>query len=149
MPRTCTICKHKERGQIERLLLSGEPLRNISKRVSVSVAALFRHQKHLPAVIVKASEAAEVARADSLLDHLRELTAESHRIKEKAETAGDYRTALAAVRELCRIVELMARLRGELDDRAQMNILNVHLDPDKATRVAETYLERRRTLEAK
>ena len=46
---------------------------------------------------------------------LRELTSEAQRLKVIAEQAGDYRAALAPVRELCRIVELMAKLSGELD----------------------------------
>ena len=148
MPRTCTVCVHPQLDEINRLIIGREPLRNIAKRVSLSTAALFRHAKHIPAALARASEAATVARADGLLDQLRELTAEAQRIKQKAEKEGDYRAALAAVRELCRIVELIARLRGELDERVQMNILNVRLDPDTATRVAETYLARRHALES-
>jgi len=68
-------------------------------------------------------------------------------IKDRAESAGDQRTALACVRELCRLVELAAKLRGELDERPQANILNVSLDPDTAKRIAETYLARHRALE--
>jgi hypothetical protein len=44
---------------------------------------------------------------------------------------------------LARIVELIAKLGGELDERAQTNILNVNLDPDTARKIAETYLVRR------
>ena len=64
-------------------------------------------------------------------------------IKERAEIAGEYRTALACVHELCRIVELRAKLRGELNERSATNILNVNLDPETAARMAQIYLQRR------
>jgi len=76
------------------------------------------------------------------LIELRELTYEARRLKAKAEREGDLRTALAAVRELYRIVELMARLRGELREGVEARILNVHLDPETARRIADTFLAR-------
>lgn len=54
----------------------------------------------------------------------------------------DYRAALAAVRELCRIVELMAKLSGELDSHSETKILNVTLDPETAQRISKTFLAR-------
>ena len=45
------------------------------------------------------------------------------RIGDKAEKAGDLRTALQGVRELVRIVELLARLQGELQEAPIVNIL--------------------------
>ena len=78
---------------------------------------------------------------------LEELQQEAERIEEQAEASGDYRTALGAIRELCRIVELVAKLRGELHEQPQTNILNVNLDPDTARKMAQTYLARRGMLE--
>ena len=85
----------------------------------------------------------------SLLGQLVEVTSEAHRLQEKAEREGDLRTALAAVREQCRILELAAKLRGELAERAETKILNVTLDPETAKRIAETFLARHETLEVK
>jgi hypothetical protein len=73
---------------------------------------------------------------------LRSLTVEAQRLKEKAETAGDFRTALAAVRELCRIVELVAKLRGELNERPEINVMNFQLDAETAKKIGETFLAR-------
>jgi hypothetical protein len=42
MPRTCIACSHSEREAIDQALVSGEPLRNIAKRVSLSTAAKSR-----------------------------------------------------------------------------------------------------------
>ncbi len=85
----------------------------------------------------------------SLLGQLVEVTSEAHRLQEQAEREGDLRTALAAVREQCRILELAAKLRGELAERAETKILNVTLDPETAKRIAETFLARHETLEIK
>ena len=82
------------------------------------------------------------------MDQLQLLAQDTHRIKQKAEAVGDDRTALAAVGELRRIVELSAKLTGQLDEKTQMNIVHVELTPETAERIAETYLARHRTPEA-
>ncbi len=124
MPRVCTICVHKERGAIDDALISGDSLRNIAKQFRLTAAAVNRHKsEHLPETLVKANEASEVARADDLLTRLEKLTTEARTIKNKAEKTGDYRTALSGIRELVRIVELLAKLRGELNEAPQVNVL--------------------------
>ncbi|MGB4784793.1 MAG: terminase small subunit, partial [Candidatus Acidiferrum sp.] len=65
---------------------------------------------HLPEAI----NATGMSQTDTVLEQLRRLNAQAQRLKEKAEQEGDLRTALAAVRELSRIVELTARLSGDL-----------------------------------
>jgi hypothetical protein len=85
----------------------------------------------------------------SLLEQLDELTREAGRIQAQAEAIRDHRTALLCIRTRCQIIELMARLGGELEDRSQTNVVNVHLDPETAKRMAETYLARLRPTEAK
>jgi hypothetical protein len=124
MPRSCTICTDPERDAIDAALVAGEPFRRVAAQYAVTEQAVRRHRKaHLPAALIKAQEAAEAARADDLLVQLRNLTAEAHRIKDRAERTGDYRTALAGIGQLARIIELLARLRGELDERAQIDVL--------------------------
>ena len=64
-----------------------------------------------------------MADAGDLLGQLERLKAEAHRIKDKAERAGDFRAALTGIRELVRIVELMARVSGELQEAQTVNVL--------------------------
>jgi len=113
MPRTCTVCRHPKRGEIEQALLAGESLRDISKRVSLSRASLFRHKAHLPKTLAKAHEAREVAHADALVAQLTKLAADARRIQTKAEASGDLRAALAAIGALSRLVELAVQLSRE------------------------------------
>jgi len=120
MPRTCSICGHTARAAIDEALVTGEPFRNIAKQYGVGSTALFRHSKsHLPARLTKAAAAAEVANADDLLAKVTALETKAAFLGQKAERGGDLRCALVAVRELTRIVELLARLTGQLGPETQ------------------------------
>jgi hypothetical protein len=124
MPRACTICAHPKRKAIDKALAADDPVRGLSALYRVSEDALSRHRdKHLPARMAEASQAQAVSHGDTLIEQLERLTADARSIKGKAEAAADYRTALAGIRELVRIVELLAKLRGELDERAVVNVL--------------------------
>src|SRR6184192_1603358 len=79
----------------------------------------------------------------STSDLLEELRADVWKIKERAEASGDERLALHCVRLLFESVEFEAKLRGELDDRPQTNVMNINnFDPAIAVRMAQTYLAR-------
>jgi hypothetical protein len=125
MPRVCSVCTSGARERIDADLVAGEEsLKKIAALYCVSTHALGRHKaRHLPGALVKAQEAQEVTRGDDLLDKVAQLEADAHRIKQKAEESQDYRTALQGIRELVRIVELLARLRGELQEAPVINLL--------------------------
>jgi len=115
MPRSCTICHHRDRKAIDHALLAGEPYRQLAARTGTSTGALLRHKAdHLSATLRKAGEAEEATRGSDLLAKIGDLEADARRIAAKAEKSNDLRTAIAAIRELTRIVELLAKLRGEL-----------------------------------
>jgi hypothetical protein len=59
MPRSCLAFASPQRAAIDKALVTGEPLRNTAKRVSISPAGLLRHKVHLSQAIVKASESRE------------------------------------------------------------------------------------------
>ena len=84
----------------------------------------------------------------SVLGELEEQAREIRLIEEQALVAGDHRLFLACVREFCRVAELSARLRGEIEEKTTTNVLNIHLDAETAERVARTYLARRNKLES-
>lgn len=84
---------------------------------------------------------------DSTSALLQELREQVWDIKERAEAAGDLRVALLCLRTLHEFVEFEAKLRGELDERPQANIVNVNLDPGLAIRIAQTYVARHATVE--
>ncbi len=113
MPQICRVCRLPNRHQAEEALLAGESLRNVAKRFGTSSTALYRHKEaHLPAKLIKAAESREVDSAESLTAKLRAIEAEARRLGQKAEKAGDTRTALVAIRELVRLIELAARMQA-------------------------------------
>jgi hypothetical protein len=124
MPRRCTVCYHPERHSIDEALVSGSPYRSVAKRFGLSESAVYRHKaEHLPAHLLKAREAEELARADDLLDQVSHLQTHALDIFERAENAGDLRTALAAISQARGNLELLGKLAGELDERPVMNVL--------------------------
>ncbi len=134
MPRTCTVCTHSERAEIDQALLAGEPFRNIAKRYGTSPPALFRHRKaDIPATLAKAKEAAEEATADSLFDRLKGLAAEAKAILEEARASNHHSVALQAIGRAEKLLELEARLLGELNDATRVSVgirVNAILTPE-------------------
>jgi hypothetical protein len=124
MPRSCTVCEHPSREAIDRALVGDASNRSVASLYDVSEAAVRRHKaNHLPAKLVMAQAAEEVAQADTLLGQVRDLQQRALEILDKAEEAGELRTALGAIREARGNLELLAKLLGELDDRPQINVL--------------------------
>jgi transposase-like protein len=118
MPRRCTVCDHPERHGIDEALVTGAPYRSVAKRFGLSESSVYRHKtEHLPDQLLKAKEVEEAARADDLLDQVRNLQAHALDILERAEKAGDPRTALAAISQARGNLELLGKLAGELDER--------------------------------
>jgi len=123
MPRTCTVCAHPERAAIDQALLNNSVIRDIAGQHRLAKSAVARHKDdHLPAALAKAKEAQTVADADDLLRQAGALRTKAMSLLLKAETAGDFRTALAGVREARGCLELLAKLLGELRDEATINI---------------------------
>jgi len=124
VPQLCSVCTHPDRAAIDAALVAGGSLRDIAGRHGVSKSAVDRHRdQHLPARLVKAREAEDVGQADTLLGQLQQLQTDARRIGRKAEDGGDLRTALAGIRELVRIVEITAKMVGELDERPVVNLV--------------------------
>ena len=124
MPRRCTVCDHPERRGIDEALVSGVPYRSVAKRFGLSESAVYRHKtEHLPARLLKARGAKEVAQADGLLEQVRNLQTHALDILERAEKVGDLRTALAAISQARGNLELLGKLAGELDERPVVNVL--------------------------
>jgi hypothetical protein len=72
MPRSCSVCAHQRRGEIDRILVSGAPLRETSAVFRVSEDALGRHKAaHLPATLLRAQEATDLATAAGIAQALR------------------------------------------------------------------------------
>ena len=125
MPQACTVCAHPERRAIDRELVAGHQVnRKIAQGRGLTEAAVWRHAaNHLPAALVKAEAAREVAHADDLLAQVRDQRGQALAIYEKADAAGSYVAAIAALREARGCLELLGELLHELDRRPTVNLL--------------------------
>ncbi len=125
MPRSCTICGHAARTEIDKALAAGESTGQLAGRYrTIDERAIRRHRSnHLPAKLVLAEKAAEVAEAGDLLSQVQGLQARTLAILEAAEASSEHRTALGAIREARSNLELLAKLLGELDERPVVNVL--------------------------
>ncbi len=123
MGRTCTVCRHTRRADIDAALVEHRPFRTIARQFSASRDALIRHHdNHLPAALTKARDAAEVAHADTILGQVQNLRDRALTILDTAEGAGDLRAALGAIREARGCLELLGKLAGELQDAPTVNV---------------------------
>jgi hypothetical protein len=117
-------------------------LKGIQKRVKTIESALIdlRPERSSTAAGLESHE------VSNLIGQLYDVVQEAMQILKRAVNRGDHRTALAAMPEICRIVELIAKLDGKLDEKPTSNILNVNIGPDTAKRIVEIYAKRHNSL---
>lgn len=123
MSMACSVCAHPQRELIDSLLIEASPIRPLASRFDLVTTSLRRHKaNHLPAALAKSKAAEEAARADNLLAELKALRGKAVALLLAAEKAGDYRTALAGVREARACIETLLEVEGELSRRPTVNI---------------------------
>src|SRR5439155_13785279 len=145
LARTCTICHHHRRDSVDKALLRGEQLKSVARRYGVSDDALGRHRKHMQTVIVKAAalvEQKDLAYGSALLAEIARIRADAERLQVESERRRDVRSALRAIHERLAVVELEAKLSGQLET-AQKNVtINLQtLSPEEALEYARDILE--------
>jgi hypothetical protein len=138
MARKCNVCSHADRERIDKKLIAGHQLRVLSRQFQIDKSSLWRHKNnHIPLDLVKSHKVQEYARANHLADEIEALRVKAERISNKAEKKGDYRTALAGIRELTRIVELnLPRFSGHLekpDVYGQQEVIHCQRKSEKPT----------------
>jgi hypothetical protein len=141
----CTVCRHPKLLAIDRLLLKREQLKLIARRYHLGEDAVGRHRRHMRTAMLKAAALKQektVAYGVGLLQQVEAVKRDAERLQLECEDGRDLRAALAALKQRLEVIELEAKLTGELDGHAQHNELHVHLTPDRALAVAETYIAR-------
>ena len=110
MPRTCTVCAHKDREKIDCALAAREVIRGISRDFAVSEDALFRHKAHVGQAIQRASERREERHGDNLLAEIGRVQGKLWAVLAKMEAEGDNRGAIVALREIRESLETIDRM---------------------------------------
>src|SRR5215207_4180513 len=120
MPRDCSICSHEHRDAMEDAFIAGQAKRRIASQHGVTERAVRYHlREHLPALLALARDAERAARADTLLDRMEVLQSQTLAILDAPE---DQRTALAAIAQARRNLELIGEITRELDRAGTINL---------------------------
>jgi hypothetical protein len=128
MPRECTVCSHEHRDAMEDAFIAGQAKRRIASQHGVTERAVRYHMReHLPELLALARDAERAARADTLLDRIEALHSRTMAILEAVEGTDKHSTALAAIREARRNLELVGEVTRELD---RAGTINLELSPE-------------------
>jgi hypothetical protein len=116
----CQTCKHPEVAEIDRLLLSGDEggTRKLAVKYGLSRTSLQYHKtRHMAKALAMASGAV-ITKVDpdpaGLVQQVADLERRARALLDKAEDGEDLSTALRAIAELRNLVELLAKLAGEI-----------------------------------
>lgn len=127
----CTVCTHPERGLVERDITAGVPNTQVAAKHGLSKDAVRRHRdRHLSAALRGVLTKRDDQLGSRALDRLEGLYGRAEGILDAATAEGKAAMSLAAIKELRGIVELLARLTGELDERPTVQVLNVSTSPE-------------------
>ena len=143
MPKRCSICVHKKRKEIDAAILEGNDQRTVAKRFSVSEWSVGRHRRggHIEAAIIRASQMSEIYLGDSLVDQLRSLQQKALSLLTLAEESGDYRTALAGVREARGSLEVLVDALSKLKENPAIQQHFISFDQAQIGEVVRALLD--------
>lgn len=126
--KVCSICRHRKLAQIDQALLKGQAQAAVARRFGVSPDAVNRHAKHIQSALVRAQtkqDGDELRYGDKLLHEVDRIRQDAERLQEESEQRRDVRAALRAIHERLAVVELEAKLSGQIKP-AQSLTINVH-----------------------
>lgn len=126
----CKVCTHEQRGLIDQDIAGGMNNSQAALKWGLSRDGVRRHkQAHLSPALKGVLTRRETSGAVRALDRLEDLYSKASSILDAATEDGKATLSLAAIRELKGLTELLARITGELDERPQVQVLNVVADP--------------------
>jgi hypothetical protein len=129
--RTCTVCRHAERGAIDEAIVSQVSMRDIAGRWRLSKSAVERHARaHVSTAAAAAQEARAEVSGDALVTRLRSMHDETSALLEEAKKTGDADVALRAIARLERQLELEARILSQLREVAPHTRVSVAVLPE-------------------
>lgn len=119
----CAACQSDKQTEIDEALVRGVSLRSLARRYDISRNALAAHKRNhvSPALAVIRQERITTEGA-ATIDRLEVLFQEAQAILAAARKSNNAALGLAAIRELRGVIELTARITGELDERPQVTV---------------------------
>jgi hypothetical protein len=152
MPRTCSICTHPAVEEIDASLVRRVSYRDITKRFSVSEAALSRHlNEHLAEYVRKALRERGQEKGVRVLAKVGSMVDRLESFLDRAEEEEDGAEFRATAAELRKQLEVVSKLQGELQ---QEGTVNIYTNPEfiqvqtPILQILEPYPEARQALAA-
>ena len=126
MARTCTICSHPERLEIDRRARIEKDIAKIAKEFSLSYPALYRHlaANHHIRDVTAIPTSAEIATSEDIYKEIEKWHDEAKDLQKTAKNNGDIKTALLGLDKALRCLELMAKIHGQIPTGPQITIIN-------------------------
>ncbi len=128
MARKCSICTHKQRIAIEADILDNVPYRDIATRYNVGRMPVQRHKQngHIEDSLIKAHGIRKIVNADDLLVKILYLQEETLMVLSEAKDDKNQNTVLSAIGKAGQLIELQARLAGQLQEK---QVINIYMQP--------------------
>ena len=126
----CSVCAHPQVDKINELLVNNVSYNGIVTRYpTLSRMSICRHKTaHLSEMLIRAQaakETSQTAQVDNLFSQVRTLQIKALGILQQAETMGDLKTAVSAIREARACLELLGKVSGELQPEKIMIQLEI------------------------
>ncbi len=130
MAQPCKACAHPERDLMDECLVGGMSNREAGRRFGITKDSVARHRANHVSSALQATVVEQTTQAaQSALARLEDLFSRVHRVLATAERDGKHSLVLQAAREMRQTAEVLAKITGELDERNQVQVLNVTADP--------------------
>ena len=130
MARACTVCESPDRDAIDAEVMRGESSYVLADRYGVSPSSIQRHAKrHLSAALAGVQTQEQAERRASLLDRVEGLIERAETLYSAASEEGKSSQALAVLKELRGLLELLGKATGELDTRP-VTVVNLQTAPE-------------------
>lgn len=133
--RPCTVCEHPDRDAIDDDIRCGRRYRAIASRYGLASHENVRRHAHSHLTPIPAPPSAPPITDPSwLASELHSLNERLHRWVDAFEDAGKPNEALKAASEIRKVLELVGRISGQIDDRiviiqaAQVDLVGRVLD---------------------
>jgi hypothetical protein len=125
----CSVCALESVEEVDAALVAGTPYRTVAARYGVSKDALVRHKKaHLSDALVPLTGTVVSSDGALVSDRMEALLKNVEGVLNGALLSGKGTLSVSAAREARMGLELLAKLRGELNERPQ--VVNIVASPD-------------------
>lgn len=134
-PKTpkCTVCTRADMQAIDEGLAAGLSDNALARQFGITRDSIRRHRvNHLTPALRRAAQQRRTASStESALDRLEGLYERTGRLLDRIERAdGNPNTLIKAIKEARETLQVIARITGELDDSAKVQMIGITASPE-------------------